>query len=203
MPEDPAEIETYANENIVPNAEALRATTPEDLAEPVGVMLDAVDTVLSTGDFTAFETPEFSVAASTVYPALDGACGIPNIEVTAVDYAFGGMPATTDAGLYTILFTNDSAGGEAHEMAMFKLMDGIDMPVSELLALSEEEAGQYIDTFGAGSFAPPGGVSGSLVDLSPGRWVYACFIPVGTTMEEEGEGPPHFMEGMSGEIIVT
>jgi hypothetical protein len=40
-------------------------------------------------------------------------------------------------------------------------------------------------------------------DLTPGEYVYACFIPTGTTMDAEGTGAPHFMEGMMGSLTVT
>jgi hypothetical protein len=47
------------------------------------------------------------------------------------------------------------------------------------------------------------------VDLEPGRYVIACFLPVGATPEnmealESGElqGPPHFTQGMLEEFTV-
>jgi len=166
-------------------------------------MTGALEGFLTSGDFAAFETPEFSAAATVVYPGLEDACGIRNIAVSAVDYSFEGVPTTTEAGIYTFLLTNNSAAGEAHELAVVKLKDGVDMPLDELLALPEDEVDPLIDSYGSGTFATPGSSSGALVDLTPGRWIYACFIPIGSVDGAEGQGEPHFMAGMSGEIVVT
>ena len=155
-PEDPAALEAHAEEVIMPNIELVSAHAPTDLSEAVGVMTGALEGFLTSGDFAAFESPEFSAAATVVYPGLEDACGIPNIAVSAVDYSFEGVPTTTEAGIYTFLLTNNSAAGEAHELAVVKLKDGVDMPLDELLALPEEEVDPLIDTFGSGTFATPG-----------------------------------------------
>ena len=202
-PEDPAQLEAFVEEQLTPNVEMIRANLPEgELGEQVTVMVDAVDEVAQTGDFAAFETEEFSTASAGVYGSLEDACGIPDVDVTAVDYAFDGVPQTLDAGLVTFVLTNDSEAGEFHEISLVKLQDDADLSVEELVALPEEEAEALIESFGGGAFAPPMATSGTVIELTPGRWVYACFIPVGSVGETEGTGPPHAVEGMVGELIV-
>jgi hypothetical protein len=202
-PEDPAELEAFAAEQLSPNVELIRANLPEgELGEHVTVMIDAVDSVVETGDFGAFETEEFSSASAGVYGSLEDACGIPDVDVTAVDYAFDGVPQTLDAGLVTFVLTNESEAGEFHEIALVKIKDDVDLSLEELLALGEEESEAMIETFGGAAFAPPTATSGTVLELTPGRWIYACFIPVGSVGETEGTGPPHFVEGMAGELIV-
>jgi hypothetical protein len=202
-PEDPAQFSAFAEERLEPNFARIEATLEEgDFADSVMTLIGGVRTLVETGDFGALETPEFLGASANVYPRLEEACGIPDVETTAVDYAFDNMPSRLSAGLTTFVMTNESQAGEPHEMGIVKLRDDVDTPVADLLQMPEDELEAMIEEFGGGMFAPPGGVAGTLVDLTPGRWIYACFIPVGTVGETEGTGPPHFAEGMYGEFTV-
>jgi hypothetical protein len=201
-PEDPAELEAYAATEITPHLGTVRDTVPDVLAEPVGVMVDAVETMLADGDFGAFETPEFSAAQGEVYPALGDTCDLPTVTATAVDYTYEGIPETVDAGLTVFVIDNQSAAGEAHEMGLVRLNDDVTLSAEELLALPEEETEQYIAEFAGGMYAPAGGIGGTTADLEPGRYVYACFIPTGSVGGQEGTGAPHFTEGMFGEFTV-
>jgi hypothetical protein len=45
------------------------------------------------------------------------------------------------------------------------------------------------------------------VDLEPGRYLVACFVPVGATQDaiesgKEPDGPPHALQGMVAEMQV-
>jgi hypothetical protein len=201
-PEDSAEMEAYAAAEITPHLGTVRDTAPDSLSEPVGVMVDAVETMLADGDFGAFETPEFLAAQGEVYPALGDTCGLPTVTATAVDFRYEGVPETVEAGLTVFVIDNQSAAGEAHEMGVVRLKDDVTLSAEEILALSEEEAQQYIEAFGGGMYAPAGEVGGTTVDLAPGRYLYACFIPTGSVNGQEGTGAPHFTEGMFGEFTV-
>lgn len=205
-PEDPAEMEPFLAETVTPALEQVRSDVPEEVAEPVGVMLDTADQVVATGDMAAFQTPEFAAAQGEVYPELGGLCGFEQVDVTAVDYAFEGVPAELPAGTTVFTLDNTSAAGELHEMVLIKLAEGDDTTLEELFTMSEEEASAHFDPASppVAVFAAADQVGGTSVELTPGRYVYACFIPVGTTsFETEGSGPPHFMEGMSGELTVS
>ena len=85
-------------------------------------------------------------------------------------------------------------------MILFRIKT--DTPVEELLA-DEKKAEKESEFVGAG-FAEPGvGTGSALVDLKkPGRYAAVCFIPVGTHGDTEGDGPPHFTEGMVSEFTV-
>lgn len=102
---------------------------------------------------------------------LDGAEVIP---VTGVDFAFEGIPAQVPAGPVSFEFTNE--GEAAHEMAVFKLGEGVDM--DELLARDEEPTDEEAQEVGF-TFAPPGegGVYLNAEDLTPGTYAVVCFIP--------------------------
>jgi hypothetical protein len=204
-PEDPAAVEAFVAEQVDPNVALIEANIPDEVSDDVETMLAGVDQLEETGDMAAFQTPEFMAAQSEVYPWLAGGCGWQSLDVVGVDFAFEDVPDELDAGMTVITIENASEAGELHEIALMKMADDADITMDELLALPMEEAQQYLDpevppVF---AFAPPGQVGGISADLAPGEYVYACFIPTGTTMESEGQGPPHFMEGMSGQLTVT
>jgi hypothetical protein len=200
--EDEAEIPAFVEERIEPNLALIGDNKPADIAEQVNTMTDAVERVTTTGDFTAFETPEFLAASEAVYSSLDDACDANVVDVSAVDYGYEGVPATLPAGTTSFVMVNDSAAGEAHEFSLVKLSDDTDLTLEDLLELPEAEAEQHIERFAGGVFAPAGAAAGTATELTPGRWAYVCFIPVGTVDGAEGTGPPHFVEGMAGEFTV-
>lgn len=140
------------------------------------------------------------------------------IAVTAVDYAYEGLPSEVAAG--SMLTLTNASDAELHELVALRLPDGETRSIEELLALPEEEQ----DALTGG--APPAMVlialpgedgTAALGDgtlSEPGRYLVACFIPVGAdpaeymaaaaTGEPEGVagGPPHFTEGMWADVTV-
>jgi hypothetical protein len=203
VPEDPAAMESFVADEIAPNRELVDANVPDEIAEPVASMFAALDEFVSTGDFAALESPEFAEATAEVYPYLVEGCGLAPLDVEATDYAFSGVPQQLDAGLYVLQLENNSEA-EFHEVTFAKIVDDAELTVPEILALPEEEAEQYVETFGGGTFAPPGETGRAVLSLTEGTWAYVCFIPVGASPEnEEGTGPPHFMEGMQGSVDVS
>jgi hypothetical protein len=139
------------------------------------------------------------------------------IEVSLVDYAFGGLPTSMAAG--TRLSVINEAEEELHEVVAFRLPDGEDRNVADLLRLTPEELGSVLGEPTTVLLAEPGGPQidavgdGTLAD--PGRYALVCFIPVGADRQEylaaaaEGDGPPqvaggppHFVEGMYAEVVV-
>jgi uncharacterized cupredoxin-like copper-binding protein len=121
---------------------------------------------------------------------LEGAQVIP---VTAVDYAFEGIPDTVPAGPASFELTNE--GEAAHEMAMFKLGEGVQL--ADLLAAEEEPSEEDAQEVG-GTFAPPGegGAFLNAEDLTPGTYAVVCFIP-------GPEGKPHYELGMQTTFTVA
>ena len=184
----------------MPLLDEVDENAPEDLADPVAVMTGAARTVVETGDFAAFESPEFAAAQGTVDPWMFEHCEFDQkAEVTASEYKFEGVPSELDAGTAAILLTND--GAEAHEMAIMRKADGVTQSWEEILALPQEEAEALVVQVG-GTFAPARATKGlAVVDLVPGDYVVTCFVPTGTSMSADGEvtegtGVPHFMRGM-------
>jgi hypothetical protein len=127
-------------------------------------------------------------------------CAGTPVAVTAVDYEFEGMPSTLPAGLTKIKFTN-SAPKEDHELAIFRLLpaaEGQD-PLA-LLKMPEKKAAKFADLDSAVfTYAPAGEQGYTVTELEPGKYVFACFIPV----DGKNKNAPHFMEGMYGTFTVS
>lgn len=191
-----------------PKLQALEGSAPPQVREQTEVIVGFFREGLASGDDSFFEAPEFSQAEGAVDEFALGQCGFPEIEVTAVDYAFEGVPATVEAGTVAFSFTNQ--GGEHHEMAIARINDDVEVSVEELLMLPEGEAESMV-TYIGGGFAEPGEGDAIFLNLEPGRYGVVCFMPVGSTTEavaaaeergEEVEGAPHFTEGMFASFTV-
>ena len=121
------------------------------------------------------------------------------LDVTALDFEFEGIPDEIPAGTAEVTFTND--GEEDHVLEVYRIND--DSTVEELLNMSEQEALEHLTEAG-GVFAADGATDTGTLDIAePGRYVAICPIPEGTAGETQGTGPPHFVHGMVQEFEVT
>lgn len=157
---------------------------------------------------------------TTVAPADDRTeeAGEP-IAVTAVDYAFEGLPGSVESGAQLTL-VNDSTA-EVHELVAFRLPDDETRTAEELFALPQAE----LEALLAGPpamvlVAPPASdgfpAVGDGTVTEAGRYVVACFIPTGADPDaylaaaqasqggppDVPGGPPHTANGMFGEFTV-
>jgi len=128
-------------------------------------------------------------------------CDVETFDVTAVDYGYEGVPATLSTGYHIVNFTN--TGDENHEMFAFRFNEGTTESIDELFALPEEEVFSKITPVNA-TFAPSGGADTISWNLTePGQYAVFCAIPVGSIGEVEGDGAPHFTQGMIEEFTVS
>lgn len=207
-----AELDQQDGPPTVEQVEALRAAGPDEISEELDVVVGAI--VDADGDFgKAFSDPavEENLGAIEAYEA--DACGLGGdgeaqsedapetepiegaqlISVTGDDFVFEGIPAEISAGPTSFEFTNE--GESAHEIAMFKLGDGVDLDT--LLAAEQEPTDEEAQEVGF-TFAPPGegGVYLNVDDLQPGTYAVLCFIP-------GPEGKPHHELGMKTTFTVS
>ena len=192
-------------EGVQAHFDAFAEVAPEGAAQGAQQLAPAVVDAFEGGDFLAMaSSPEFDEGFEAVDAALLDECGFADLSVTAAEYEYTGVPGTLTAGEYLLDLQND--GNELHEAILHRLADDESRPMEDVLAELDdaEEIGE--------SFAVPtrSGYS-SAVTLEPGRYVVACFIPVGLTPEvaeasEEGgpepDGDPHYTQGMYAEITV-
>lgn len=213
-----AEYEAFCDANIAID----EATFGGDEADVEAAMTDIVaaspndqtrDTVQSVIDaYLALEGPPDAAFEETYAELIEivaDKCGFADLSARAKDYEFVGLDEEMDAGKTLVTFENE--GSEFHEMLIMRRADGDDTPISELLAMEEDEAMSHVEPM-AGTFAEPGGTGWTTVDLQPGKYVAACFIPTGATEGAwaemmaggpEVDGPPHAMNGMTFEFEVA
>jgi uncharacterized cupredoxin-like copper-binding protein len=160
-----------------------------------------------------------AVAALAVLAAACGG-GDDTKTVTAADYSFQNLPKSVDAG--TTLKLENTSTKELHELVLIRIPDSETRPMTDLVKLPESE----LDRLFAGDPAmvllrPPGGGEqinavgdGKLTEK--GRYAVICAIPTGAdpaaylaaAQSSQGGppnvpgGPPHFVQGMFGEITV-
>ncbi len=154
---------------------------------------------------------------------LAAACGGDDDKtrtVTAADYSFQNLPKEVDAG--TTFKLENSSTRELHELVLIRIPDTETRPVTELVKLPESELGRLF----AGDPAmvllkPPGGgeqinAVGNGTVTEKGRYAVICGIPTGAdpaaylaaAQSSQGGppqvagGPPHFVNGMFGELTV-
>jgi hypothetical protein len=194
-------IKSYAAEVMRPVADRIVENVPEENADNIAILSAGVDELAETGDFEAVFGSEEREAASDRAHEFDLAnCDWVEQPVNAVDYAFEGVPGTLEAGITSFEFTN--SGEEEHEMVVIRKNADATETMEEILQLPEEE-GQSKVTFVAANGASPGGSEYAIADLESGEYAMVCFIPVGTVGETEGDGPPHFTQGMASYFTVS
>lgn len=141
------------------------------------------------------------------------------ITVEMVDYGYGGLPDTMRVG--SRLEVTNSSETELHELVAIRLPDDETRSVGELLSLPPEEIAPLMAAMPAAVLlaAPGGGPQIAAVGdgrlTEPGRYAIICAIPTGAdpaayleaAATSEGPpdvpgGPPHFVSGMYGELVV-
>jgi hypothetical protein len=203
--EDPAAIGP-AVEAATAAAEAAGAT---DILDPVLANIENPD------------TPEFAEAYGGLIEWMKANCGFAEVDITASEFAFEGVPAEMPAGPAIISLEN--VGEQVHEFIVMRINDDVTLSLGELLALPEEESEAMV-TPAAFAFAMPGTTASATSDLTAGRYIALCFLPEGATpevlaqLEELGVdgpedtipadaglelGPPHFTLGMAVEFTVV
>jgi hypothetical protein len=111
----------------------------------------------------------------------------------ATDYRFDG-PSRIPAG--ATLFQLDNRGKEPHHLAIARLEQGrtYDTLLAALKRTGPPPA--WVRVVGGPNAIGPGGQSNATLELAPGSYAIACFIP-------SNDGVPHIAKGMIRELTVT
>ena len=154
-------------------------------------------------------------------PGVDpvAAAGGKPITITAVDYAFEGVPERVSVGTAFALVNVSPV--ELHELVAIRIADRETRSVEELIQLPEEETAAVVAEMPAMVLlaAPRSAGFAVLGDgrfTEPGRYALVCFIPTGADPEaflaaammeseeppEVEGGPPHAFLGMVAEVVV-
>jgi uncharacterized cupredoxin-like copper-binding protein len=149
----------------------------------------------------------FFTASAEVGAWIADNCKVHDMQVTATDDAFSGVPATATAGTTLLRLTNN--GAEYHEIVLFRVADGETRSAQDLVALPQDQFAAALQQTGGSTLAAPGAQGVNTVDLEPGRYVMACLIPVGSTPAAFASGqvdpnaPTHAAHGMIAEFQVS
>jgi hypothetical protein len=204
-PEDPTaeELAAWATE-MQPLLAAVAAGAPDEVADPVEHLTAALDGAAAGDPSLVADPATFGALAALEGVAYEG-CGFTQLDVTAGDYLYEGVPASVPAGPLAIRLTN--AGSEPHIILAIQRAEGNTTPAEELV----DEFFAAVTTGGpppasvvggmAGDppFAEPGGgVGGKVTDLAPGSYVLFC--PIGTLADESVS---HYQEGMIADLEVV
>lgn len=194
----PSEVERFQT-RVASQLEKMSASAPSEIAPSVQTLVPIVNDTTAR-DADPFENPDFVTAYNAINDYLKSSCGFESLDITMLDYSFEGIPKSLETGTVAVDLTNE--GAEFHELLVFRIKTKDSL--KKLLRLSEKEANKRIDQVGGG-FAEPDASSVTFLELKkPGRYGAICAIPVGSTPEaEEGDGPPHFVEGMATAFKVT
>ena len=179
-PEEILEASRAFAREVSPLFDAVEDAAPAEVQDNVETLSRLTRQSLETGE-DPFGDPAMTEADAALDDYMTANCGYPAIEVTAVDYAFEGLPETIEAQTTGFALTN--GGGEVHELAVMRINDGVDQSIEELLELPEEEAETMVEFVG-GVFAEPGEGDTAFLRLEPGRYAALCFLPVGSTSME-------------------
>jgi len=154
---------------------------------------------------------EASMAPSASAESSAAASGEADVTITAVDFAFEGIPANVPSGT-TMALTN--TGQEVHEMIVVRKLPTTTQSFEELLALPQDQIEGLVEDIGF-AYAEPGQTATDVVTIGePGDYLMICFIPAGTTSlpsidpnasepPDLGTGAPHFTLGMLLEFTVS
>ncbi len=188
---------------------------------------DGDDDGSATGAPAPTETAAPGALATTTAPVPAGPPDDPagadgtSVEVTAVDYAYEGLPDRVPAG--TVLTLANESTTELHELVAFALDGAEARPADALVALPEEELGALFTGPPATVLlaSPASPAEATIVELGgtlvePGRYLVFCGIPIGadpaaylqavqgaaaSPFDVPG-GPPHFTRGMYADLVV-
>lgn len=125
-------------------------------------------------------------------------------DAIAIDYEYNGIAREVRSGRLAFGFEN--LGSEYHEAVIVRIVDESVSGIDEVLELAPADRAGIAEV--VGSFrVRPGEKGGTVVSLEPGRYAFACLLPIGaTTAARVVEGPGtvalHESRGMKDDFLV-
>lgn len=199
---DPAEIKAGIEDAWGDLYADLEQSAPADVKSDVEALVAELDEAIEAANPEFFFEPGFVEADNAVDQYLIENCeDINELDAVAADFEFTGLPTVTPEGLTALTLTNE--GEEFHEMILMRINDGVEESIEEILQLDEEEAESMVTPMGV-TLAAPGVTATNFFELEPGNYAVLCFISKDSTEANgfQGDGPPHFTEGMVEELRV-
>lgn len=180
--------------DILPLFDSIVEAAPTQLDE-AGTVVGQAFRAAAAGNFDSVQQPAFDAANATIMRYYVDGCHWTPMTVGLADFAFDGeLP--NRPGPYVFELHNE--GDEAHLFVVGRLRDGVEGTAEAAFAAATEETIAASFAQVGNVFAAPGDTQFLATDLTPGRYVVYCPLPVGSTPDHDmdGDGPPHFTAGM-------
>lgn len=210
-PNDPSEEDTLELQGLY--ADVAAGTTGEAQAAAQSVV-DTVQEAIDTENMKLLDSDEFF--GQTLVPLGAGVdtCGYEPLDIMTheepaamkgenPEFKYMGVPDELDDGTYAVRLENKAKN--FHEVIVVRLADDYEGTLEEFKMLPDEEMMKVVASGGV-TFAPPMSTSVLSVELTEGRYVFFCHIPL---MGKNGKpvmgqmGPIwHYNLGMANEVIV-
>lgn len=165
-----------------------RRTKPIRLAVATAAALTFALTACGDDGSTPVAADPTTTTSTTVAPPHDGP-----IDVVAEDFRFVGLPERVTAGTHTVTFEN--RGEETHELFVFRNPKGLTL--EEIAAIGPSVVNGDVELVTLKILAPGAPAESVEVDLTPGEYFVACFIPTPT------DDRAHFEHGMQATFTVV
>ena len=191
-------------------ASAMAAAAPPEVVDRA----NTIARLVTKRGHGALDTKKGRKALVAIDEFVAGSCGFPTLDVKGLDYVFQDVPKSLPAGTYVVRFTNGAPPkGEHHEFVLTRVDTGVTTSVKKLLAKADGASSKLTPV--SSLFAKPEKTDTRVIVLEAGRYVYACFIDVGTTTgdaadhgghsggQHGGAEDPHWREGMRGGVDVA
>jgi hypothetical protein len=198
----------FTSSRLVPLATTMAAGVPAASERDARAFQTDVADLARTGVLD----PWFSLDANTPYAhanavtlAVLGSCPGPLVEVSAIEYRYGGIPTMLPAGPVRFHLVNE--GDEVFNFALLKLDDGDTTTLEQFRTMTEDQFAPYQKNLVGQIWVTPAGLSGTesafATTLTPGRYLVLDTTPVGTVDDSEIDAAPHLSKGMLAEFTVT
>ena len=83
------------------------------------------------------ESADFETSYAAMIDYMKANCGYAEVNATASEFTFEGLPANVPAG--PAIFTLENAGDQVHEIVVTRLNDDVTLSADEINALPEDE----------------------------------------------------------------
>jgi hypothetical protein len=204
---DSAAVAAWAEDTAKPMLVEVMEVAPEELSSDLTTVAEALDQLIATGDTAALSDPGYVEAAERIHEYDLANCGWTQVDVTATESAFEGIPEQVPAGVTSFELTN--AGEELHELRVFRPVAGASLSEHEILdvlAGPEEGWAGIVEPVGTGEYTAQEESGYFVAELTAGTYYAACLIPVGATSEDvppPDSNPLHVTEGMLTQFTVS
>ncbi|HEX2054380.1 MAG TPA: hypothetical protein VHJ78_11735 [Actinomycetota bacterium] len=169
--------------------ERMLETAPDDAKEPLEAQVAAYRELVRTRDPAGFKSERLLEARREASTVESEACGVNQVDFTASEYRYNGVPQTMRHGKVSFQMRNE--GEEAHQMTLYRRNADSEGEFPTILeAGTQDEEATAITTMHVAA----GATYAATADVAGGRYAMVCVLTTGDQ--------PHWQRGMIAEFEV-